>query len=105
MQGLFICEYVAVALDTGAGLLLPSIKVAPACAVNALDTGAICECAAVALDTGAGLLLSLIKVAPEFAANALDAGAIYERAAVTLYTVTNRHIRECSGQGVSIASA
>jgi len=57
-------------------------------------------------DAGAAvLLLPLIKVAPECAVNALDAGAIYECVTVTLNTETNRHIRECSGQGVSITAA
>ena len=61
-------------------------------------------------DAGAAaLLLPLIKVAPdryhECAVNALDAGAIiYECVTVTLDTETNRHIRECSGQGVSITA-
>ena len=34
-----------------AGLLLPLIKVAPECAVNSLDAGAIYECMTVTLDT------------------------------------------------------
>ena len=48
------------------------------------------------------LLLPLIKVAPELAVELLASGAIYE--AVTLGTGTNRHIREYSGQGVSITA-